>query len=492
MNTPLRRVGLAMLAMVALLIANATYIQVVKADGYRADPRNQRVLLDEYSRERGKLVSQFNGEVLANVKPTDSRLQYLRQYVNGPAYAPVTGYYSVRYGAGGLERAEDEVLNGSDPRLLVRRLSDVITGRDPRGGNVQLTINPRVQQTAYDEMTSRGYKGSVVALKPDTGEILGMVSTPSYDPNKLAQHDSAGQEEAWTQYNNDPNQPMLNRAINQTYPPGSTFKLITAAAAMEQGIADERLTAASQIDLPSGGGTTLENYGGSHCGSGGDSVDLTTALALSCNTAFAELAGKVGREGMLEQAAKFGIGGEELNVPMRVSGSTLGDIADEASLYQTGIGQRDVRLTPLQDAMVAAGIANGGTVMTPQLVKEVQAPDLTTIQDFSPETYDTAMSGANASALTDMMIDSEENTSGEGQRSDLTIASKTGTAEHGNDPKNTPPHAWYVAFAPADDPQVAVAVIVESGGDFGLVATGGKVAAGIGRATIDAALPGGS
>ncbi|MQA10587.1 MAG: penicillin-binding protein 2 [Pseudonocardiaceae bacterium] len=490
MNTPLRRVGLAMLAMIALLIANTTYLQVVEADGYRADPRNQRVLLDEYSRERGKLISQFNGEVLAGVKATNSRLRFQRTYTNGPVYAPVTGYYSIRYGAGGLERSEDEVLNGSDPRLLVRRMSDVITGRDPRGGNVQLTVDPKVQREAYQQMTSKGYSGSVVALRPQTGEILGMVSTPSYDPNKLSTHDSNQQQEAWTNYNNDPNRPMVNRAIQDTYPPGSTFKLVTAAAALENGKGDASLPADSQIALPSGGGTTLENYEGSHCGSGGNTVDLETALALSCNTAFAKLAGDVGREPLLDQAAKFGIGGEDLQIPMRVAQSSLGEIADEASLYQTGIGQRDVRLTPLQDAMVAASIANGGTTMQPQLVKEVLAPDLTTIQEFTPETLDTAMSGANAETLKQMMIKSEENTSGEG-KSDLTIASKTGTAEHGSDPKSTPPHAWYVAFAPAENPQVAICVMVESGGDFGLVATGGKVAASIGRATIDAALRGG-
>src|SRR5215217_5260317 len=168
MNTPLRKVGVAMLVMVMLLLANATYIQVVEADSYRSNSRNLRVLYDEYARQRGQLVAQIDGQVLAGVTPSNDKFKFTRTYPNGPLYAPVTSYYSIRYGAGGLERAEDAILNGSDPRLFVRRLSDMITGRDPRGGNVQLTINPAVQKAAFDLMQQRGYTGSVVAMDPKT------------------------------------------------------------------------------------------------------------------------------------------------------------------------------------------------------------------------------------------------------------------------------------------------------------------------------------
>ncbi|PRX47787.1 peptidoglycan glycosyltransferase [Prauserella shujinwangii] len=489
MNTPLRKVGVAMLVMVTLLLVNATYVQFVKADDYRSDGRNTRVLLDEYSRERGKIVSEAAGQVLAGVKPTDDRFSFRRTYANGPMYAPVTGYYSIRYGAGGLEREMDEFLNGSDPRLFVRRLSDMITGRDPRGGNVRLTVRPSVQQAAYRAMTERGFTGSVVALDPKTGEILAMVSTPSYDPNRLASHNSDKQQQAWEQFTNAPQNPMLNRAIKETYPPGSTFKIVTTAAALENGAnADTRVTSQANITLP---GTTadLENFAGQPC----PGNTLKDALAYSCNTAFAELAGQLGAEKLRETAANFGIGMTDLFVPMRVVPSELGDLASQAELYQSGIGQRDVRLTPMQDALLSATVANDGVAMKPRLIDSLLAPDLSTIEDFSPEelTGEPALSAANADVLTDMMIASEANTSGGGKDPALRIASKTGTAEHGVDPKATPPHAWYTAFAPHDDPKVAVAVIVESGGDRGLAATGGTVAAEIGRATIAAALGGG-
>ncbi|NIJ14434.1 peptidoglycan glycosyltransferase [Saccharomonospora amisosensis] len=486
MNTPLRKVGITMLVMVTLLLANATYLQVVRADDYRSDGRNARVLLDEYSRERGKIVSEEAGQVLAGVEPTDDTLQFRRTYSNGPLYAPVTGYYSVLYGAGGLERAQDEFLNGSDPRLFVRRLSDMITGRDPRGGNVRLTVKPSVQEAAYQAMVANGYTGAVVALDPKTGDILGMVSTPSYDPNKLASHDAEKQQKAWEAFNNDPANPMLNRAVRETYPPGSTFKIVTTAAALENGAtADTEVTTASNVTLP-GTSTTLENFAGNTC----PGNTLADALAYSCNTAYAEIAGQLGKEKLEETAANFGIGLSDLQIPMNVVPSGLGELESQAALYQSGIGQRDVRLTPLQDALLSATVANGGVAMKPQLVKALLAPDLSTIEEFSPEelTGEPALSAENAAVLRDMMIASEANTSGGGKDSSLKIASKTGTAEHGSDPKATPPHAWYTAFAPYDDPKVAIAVIVESGGNRGLAATGGTVAAEIGRATIAAAL----
>lgn len=486
MNTPLRKVGIAMITMVALLLANSTYVQVVKGEEYRTDGRNTRVLYDEYSRERGKITSDDAGQVLAGVKPTDSAFNYRRTYLNGPMYAPVTGYYSVIYGAGGLEGAYDEFLNGSDSRLLVRRLSDMITGRDPRGGNVRLTVKPSVQETAYKMMTDRGYKGAVVALDPKTGDILAMVSTPSYDPSDLASHDTPTQQAAWKKFNDDADNPMLNRAIRETYPPGSTFKIVTTAAALENGAtADTQIIRDAEVTLP-GTSTTLENFNHTTCQGG----TLKDALAYSCNTAFSKIAAELGADKMRETAVNFGIGMNDLTVPMSVVPSDLGPLESDAALYQSGIGQRDVRLTPLQDALLAATVANDGVAMKPRLVKQLLAPDLSEIDEFEPEelTGDAAMSAANAEVLTDMMVASEANTQGGGQNPALKIASKTGTAEHGADPKNTAPHAWYTAFAPYDDPKVAIAVIVESGGDHGLAATGGKVAAEIGRATISAAL----
>jgi peptidoglycan glycosyltransferase len=504
MNTPLRRVGLAMLAMIVLLLANATYIQVVKADDYRNDPRNQRVLLEEYARQRGRIITS-DEVIIANVKGTNDRLKFQRTYTNGPMYAPVTGFYSVRYGATGLERTEDEILNGSDDRLFVRRLSDLITGRDPRGGNIVTTINSKVQKAAYQGMTASGYKGAVVALKPDDGQILAMVSTPSFDPNGLAVHDGDDQEAAFKRYNGNKNKPMLNRAIQDNYAPGSTFKLVTASTALEDGKdKNYQLTAAPGIDVltgdpcdPSDGSSRcLSNFAGSSCGSD-QTATMATAIQLSCNTAFAQLASQEGADKLRDQAVKYGIGQSDLTIPMSVVPSCIGpqadgnclNIVDKAAVYQSGIGQRDVRLTALQNAVIAGTIANGGDRMRPQLVQKILAPDLSVISDYEPEDEGDAISSGNADQLRDMMLLSEEHTGGDGKHGDLSVASKTGTAETGADPKNTPPYAWYVAFAPADNPKVAVAVIVES---TDVAATGGKLSAAIGRQTMDAALAGGN
>jgi peptidoglycan glycosyltransferase len=488
-NTPLRRVALAVMGMVVLLLLNATYIQVVNADTYRTDPRNRRVLLDEYSRQRGQIIA--GGLPVANSVETGGQLRFLRRYLNGPLYAPVTGYYSLRYGSGGIENSMDSVLNGSDGRLFVRRLSDLITGREPSGGSVELTINPAVQRVAYDQLTRRGYTGAVVAIKPSTGEILAMASTPSYDPNQLSAHDGAEQEAAWNQ-DTSPQRgsPLTNRAIGSTYPPGSTFKLVVTAAALEAGKATPAtpLTSAAALQLQ-GTTTLLHNFADQPCGAG-NTTTLKTALVRSCNTAFAELAATVGENDLRKQAQLLGIGQQDLTIPIQVSPSTVGAIPDVAALEQSGIGQRDVALTPLQNAMIVATIANGGVRMKPQLVRNILGPDLSVLDRFEPEQAGTAMSRFTASQIRDLMVAAENSYRNDGKINGVSIAAKTGTAEHGADPKNTPPHGWYVAFAPADNPRVAIAVVVEDGGDRNLEATGGSLAAPIGRAVIGAALQG--
>lgn len=488
MNTPLRRVAMAVMVMVVALLANATYVQVIKADDLRADPRNSRVLLDEYSRQRGQISA--SGQVLAASRATDDRYKYLREYPNPYPYAPVTGFYSMQYGSAGLERTEDPILNGSDNRLFSQRFFDLVSGRDPRGGNVVTTLNPAMQQVAYDQLTSKGYTGSVVAIEPSTGRILTMVSTPSYDPNLLASHDGAETTKAWDELNADPNDPLVNRAISQTYPPGSTFKVLTTAAALGNGATpDDQLTAAPQITLP-GTSTTLENYNGSTCGPN-PTASLRDAFARSCNTAFVELGIKDGADAIRDEASAFGIGPNTPAIPLPVADSTVGDISDDAALGQTSIGQRDVAVTPLENAVIAATVANGGVRMQPNLISQLQAPDLTDLSTPSPVSMGQAISPAVAATLTDLMIGSENFTGGDGKIPGVQIASKTGTAEHGVNPRETPPHAWYIAFAPAQNPTVAVAVIVENGGDRGLAATGGSVAAPIGRAVIAAGIQGG-
>ena len=491
MNTSLRRISIMVMALIVMLLINATVTQVFRADGLRADPRNQRVLLDEYSRQRGQIAA--SGQLLAYSLSTNGRYRYLRVYPDPLIYAPVTGFYSLRFSSTGLERAEDPILNGSDERLFGKRLADFFTGRNPRGGNVDTTLVPRVQQAAWAAMQqgcNGPCKGSVVALEPSTGKILGMVSSPSYNPNLLSTHDTEDQGKAWRQLRDDPESPLTNRALSERYPPGSTFKVVTTAAALEAGIAEnEQLTAAPQIPLPNST-ATLENFGGSPCGNA-PTAPLREAFERSCNTAFVQLGIRIGGDALRDTADAFGFDTQPAPIPLEVAESTVGAMSDAAAVGMSSIGQKDVAVTPLQNALVAAAIANAGVVMQPYLVERLEGPDLAEINNTAPAEQRRAVSAQVAAKLTELMVGAEKFTQQNGSIPGIQIASKTGTAEHGTDPRNTPPHAWYIAFAPAQSPRVAVAVLVENGGDR-LSATGGALAAPIGRATIAAALQGAS
>jgi peptidoglycan glycosyltransferase len=499
-NTPLRRVSIAMMVMVLLLMINDMYVQVIKADSYANNPLNQRTILTEYSQQRGTITAS-DGTPLAKSVATTDTYKYLRQYPAGPMYAPVTGYFSQLYGTSGMERIQNTILNGTDDRLFVRRLSDLITGRTPSGGNVQLTIDPKVQAAAYNGMVSAGYTGAAVAIQPSTGQILAMVSNPSYDPNGLASHDSTTQSNTWASLKPTSNtSPLIDQSISAAYQPGSTFKLIVATAALNNNVDQENnddLPNSPAITLP-GTNTQLHNFDNEVCPGGANGmVSMKDAIASSCNTAFATLAGKVGASNLTAQAQKFGFG-SGFSIPLSTASSCLGPASGgncmnilngTPGLYQSGIGQLNVQETPLQNAMIAATIANGGVEMQPQLVKAVLAPDFSTIQGFTPQVMNqNVMSPQNAQALTDMMEASEQNSGNANKLPNITIASKTGTAEHGNDPKNTQPYGWYVALAPGKD--VAVAVVVTSGGSFDLATIGAKVAAPIARLMINAAVGG--
>ncbi len=361
---------------------------------------------------------------------------------------------------------------------------------DP-SGKAQLTLVPAVQQAAYSAMNDKGYVGAVVAIEPFSGNILAVVSTPSSDPNPLVSYPDGTQRQASQDLVNADPSPLHNRALSAVYPPGPTFELVIAAAALQNGYTPQTtVTGQSTITLPGSGGAILRNLGWRTCAdAGGGDVTLTQALAFSCNTAFAEVAMSLGAPVVRKQADAFGINGEGVDIGLDVVGSRLGAVPDTASLAQTGIGQRDVATTPFEMAWVTATIANHGDRMAPHLIVQSTKPDLTVTSQAQPQSLGQAIPVPVADQLRDMMIESERNTPGSGSIADLVIASKTGTAEHGNDP-NTPPHAWYVAFAPADAAKVAVAVLIEDGGDLSAAATGAKVASSVGRSVIAAALAG--
>jgi peptidoglycan glycosyltransferase len=475
-NAPLRRVAISVLVLFTLLIVNVNYIQVVRADKLRDNPANTRVLADEYKRERGSIV--VAGNEIALSVPTDDRLKYLRQYPQAELYAGITGYYSLVYNTSGLEHAENDVLSGSDPRLTFRRLSDLFTGRDPAGGSVELTLDPAVQQAAMAGL--QGVTGAVVALDPSTGAILGLASTPSFDPNQLSSHDPAAIRAYREQLDDDQ---LTNHAISDRYSPGSIFKVIVAAAALSSGnyTPETPIPAPDQLTLP-GTSTTMKNYGGSSCNGGADQP-LIDALTISCNTAFAQLGIDLGEDRIRKAAEAFGIHDEGFKMPLPVAPSTLGDINGDAQLGISSIGQQDVQLTPMQAAMIAAAVANDGTLMKPYLVHQVQAPDLTVIDETDPEELSQAVSPEVAGQLTKMMTSVVDRGSGKrAQIAGVQVAGKTGTAQNAADAGD---HSWFIGFAPADHPKIAVAVFVRNGGR-----TGGDVSAPIARQVIQAHLDG--
>jgi penicillin-binding protein A len=478
-NAPLRRVAISVLVLFTLLIVNVNYIQVVRSDELRNDTGNTRVLTEEYDRERGSI--NVAGTEIATSIATEDRLTYLRQYPQGELYAAVTGYYSLVYGNTQMERGADEILSGNDARLFARRLADLFTGRDPSGGDVVLTLDPAVQEAAMAGL--EGVTGAVVALDPSTGAVLGMASTPTYDPNLLSSHDPQAIRDYWAQLEETSPDPRLNRATSDNFPPGSVFKVIVSAAALSTGeyTPDTVIPAPDTLTLP-GTSTELENFGGSRCSSSGEQP-LIDALTISCNTAFAQLGIDLGEDRVREMAEAFGMDGEEREIPLEVVGSSMGDPENDAQLGVSSIGQQDVRVTPLQAAMIASAVANDGTLMEPYLIDQLRAPDLSVIDETDAEELGQPVTPEVAEQLTEMMRSVVDNGSGRAARiSGVQVAGKTGTAEVGND---APDHNWFIGFAPADDPQVAVAVFVANGGG-----TGGDVSAPIAREVMQAALGG--
>jgi penicillin-binding protein A len=476
-NAPLRRVAISVLVLFTLLIINVNYIQVVRSDELRTNSSNTRVLAAEYDRERGAII--VDGEPVALSVPTDGRLRYLRNYPEGALYAAVTGYHSIIYNNAGIERAENDILSGQDPRLAFRRLADMFTGRDPAGGDVVLTLDPAVQAAAMAGL--EGVTGAVVALDPSTGAVLGMASSPSYDPTQLSSHDPEAIREFAAQLDAADPDPRVNQATREIYPPGSVFKVIVSAAALEEGYTPETVIPAPDLLTLPNSTRTLENFGGSSCSSS-EKQSLIDALTISCNTAFAQLGIELGEDKIRETAEAFGIDDEKRNIPLPVVGSTVGEIEDDAALGQTSIGQRDVRVTTLQAAMIAAAVANDGSLMTPYLVDQLRAPDLSVIDETTPEELSRAVSEEIAGQLTEMMLSVVENGSGRSAQIDgVKVAGKTGTAET----PDAPDHNWFIGFAPADDPTIAVAVFVKNGGG-----TGGDVSAPIAREVIQAYLDG--
>lgn len=466
--------------MFAILLVNDNLVQFATAKTLRDKPGNTRLLFQQYDRKRGDIVTS-TGVTIASSVPTKDTLKYLRTYPNGPLYAPVTGFYSIIYGGTQIESTENSILAGTDDRLFgVQQLSNLITGRTPQGGSVVLTIDPVLQQVAAKALAGR--KGAVVALDPTTGAILALVSSPSYNPNVMSSHTNASITAYYKQLIADPTNPLLDRALNQTYPPGSTFKLITAAAALSTGTYTPTTVIPAPETLPLPQSTAiLKNFHGESCGG---QATLIQALTISCNTAFGSLGLSLGQDALRSQADAFGFD-STFAVPMKSATSVFPIDLSDANTIQSAIGQFDVRATPLQMAEVAAAIANGGVMMKPYLVSELVGPDLKIIDQTKPTELRRSVSTQVAAELTQMMESVVQKGTGTSARiPGVQVAGKTGTAENA---PGAPPHAWFVAFAPAAKPTIAIAVLVENGGGDS-DATGGAISAPIAKAVISAAL----
>lgn len=479
MRRPILKVAVLFSVLLLALMANVTYVQFFKAGEYRDRPGNQRILLEEYDRERGPIL--INSDPIARSVETGNALRYQRVYPEGPLFAPVTGFYSLVYGATGLERTENRVLNGKSDLFLIDRTEQLFAGRQPAGGAVVTTIRPAAQRAAFRGL--RGKIGAVVAIEPSSGRILASVQSPSFDPNRLSSHEPARIREYYENLKADPDKPLLNRPIVSLNPPGSTFKIVTAAAALASGkfTRDSVLPGPKTYRLPNST-KELQNWNRRECGPEGR-VTLAQALAISCNTAFAWLGNQLGDAALREQAAAFGFD-SQFTIPLKAATSRFPEDPDEPQTALSAIGQFDVRATALQMAMVTAAIANKGVTMRPYLVEEVRGPDLAILQTTQPEPFATAMTRPNAAELAAMMVDVVRSGTGtNAQIPGVQVAGKTGTAQTGND---RPSVAWFVAFAPASAPEVAVAVAIEESGVAEV--SGNALAAPIAREVMKAIL----
>lgn len=473
MNVPIRRIAVVAMIMFLALLINVTQIAVFQAPGLNAHPMNRRARDAEFAQDRGPIFA--GGQPIAESVQVDSRFAYQRTYPHGALYAPVTGYFSYDHASVGLEAAYTEELAGTASSLFVRRMVDMVTGRKPQGASVETTIVPSAQQLAAEQLGNR--KGAVVALDADTGAVLAMVTHPSYDPNLIAGHDIAVADENYRQLADDPARPMANRAAREIYPPGSVFKLVTAAAALENG-----MEPGTEVDSPET--MTLPNTNtqlGNSTNCGGTRVSIDKALQTSCNTAFANIGLELGDDALREQAAKFGVGSEPLP-DLDAVASRFPDEVDDAQLAMSAIGQYEVATSPLQMAMIAAGIANDGVVMEPYVVNAVRAPNLQPLYTHQPREMPRAMTTQNARALQDMMVNVVEvGTGTNAQLSGVRVGGKTGTAQSAPE---RPPYAWFVAFGELDGRTVAVAVFIEEADIPRNDIAGGRLAAPIARALI--------
>lgn len=481
MNRELRRVSLVVVAMFLALFLSATNLQVLSSDSLSKDQRNVRSIYDGYQVQRGAIL--VDAQPIANSTAASDAFRWNRKY-SEDMYSAVTGFYSYYQGATGLESSANDYLIGKNSAQFFEQLNGLFSGNPVSGASIELTIDPKVQKAAWDALGNR--TGAVVALEPTTGNILAMVSTPGYNANKMAVHSGDKSQSNYNTLLGADGDPLINKAIGGSlYTPGSVFKLVIAAAALESGqyTVDSELPNPRSYTLPNTS-TKIYNSGNSNCG-GAKTVTLLYAMQFSCNIPFAELGVALGQDKIRAMAKAFGFG-KSFRIPTVATASVYPENMDEAQTALTSFGQFDVRVTPLQMALITAAIANGGKEMNPQLIENVQSSNLALLNQTQPSEFATPISKSTADGLKEMMIAAVKNgVSTNGQVSGTVVAGKTGTAQNGG---NSPYTLWFTGFAPAENPRVAVVVMVADGGGLGQGGNGNIVAAPIARKVIKAVL----
>ncbi|GAA0469054.1 MULTISPECIES: peptidoglycan D,D-transpeptidase FtsI family protein [Streptomyces] len=486
MNKPLRRVAIFCGLLVLALLVRVNWVQFVQADELKNDKHNRRVAIERYSIPRGNII--VGDKAVTGSTTTDSGdFKYKRTYKDGPMWAPVTGYASQAFDANQLEKLYDPILTGTDDKLFFSRTVDMFTGEKQQGGDVVTTLNAKAQKAAYDGL--KGKKGAVAAINPETGAILALSSAPSYDPSSFA----GMSDDDSKAYNgllkaNNADDPMLNRALRQTYPPGSTFKVVTAAAALENGLytdIDAKTNSPLPYYLPDTAHQPLNNEGNIPC----KDASLREALRVSCNSVFGKISADLGNDKMIKEANEFGFNKEHFT-PVRADASVYPK-DNRPQNAMAGIGQASNRATPLQMAMVASAVANGGTLMKPYMVDKLVAPNLNVLQQTQPEKLSEPLKPENAQKLQDMMETVVKTGTGQtAQIPGVTVGGKTGTAQHGEDNKDNP-YAWFISYAKTDKgTPVAVAVVIEGSDTLRGDIAGGKLAAPVAKAVMEAVLDG--
>lgn len=470
MNRPIRRVAIAAMAMSTALMLNLSAGYLLRTDELNNRSENRRASDARFAQDRGPIM--VGNAPVAKSEPVKDRFKFQRSYPSGELYAPVTGFYSYEFGSSALENSYSEQLIGVDDSQFLDRLINLVTGATPKGASVETTLVAKAQRAAWKGLAGR--KGAVVALDTKTGAIRALVTSPSFDPNRLATHDLADARVAWKELNADKTRPMSNRATREIYPPGSTFKVVTAAAALASGMTPDSKLDATPFRLP---GSSVVIRG--NCG--GEEITLTRALEVSCNPAFARLGVELGADALREQSERFGFGDRFLMGEIGSAASQFPSEPDDAQTGMSAIGAFEVAATPLQMALVAAAAANDGVVMEPYLVERVVSADLATISQTSPRQHSTALSGVDAADLREMMISVVENGTGRRAQVDgITVGGKTGTASDAD----RLPYAWFIAFA--EELDLAVCVFIEDAEIPATDIAGGTLAAPIAKSVIEA------